>query len=112
PAVVPVASVRLMDYYLSSTAYKYSPASAHYQFRKSLATHWVMVRMTGIHENVFVNYLATPYSKNYTEVGYTIDGILRNFRLEFAAAFQEGRYIGNGFRIGVTTTLQIGIQEN
>lgn len=108
----PVASFRLMDYYLYSTADKYFSASAHYQFRKFLATQWVMVRMTGVRENVFVNYLATPYSKNYTEVGYTIDGILRFFRLEFAAAFQEGRYIGNGFRIGVTTTLQIGIQEN
>jgi hypothetical protein len=71
-----------------------------------------MVRMTGVRENIFVNYLATPYSKNYTEVGYTIDGLLRFFRLEFAASFQDGRYVGNGFRIGVTTTLQIGINED
>lgn len=108
----PVASFRLLDYYLYSTADKYFWGSAHYQFRKFLATQWVMVRMTGVRENIFVNYLATPYSKNYTEVGYTIDGLLRFFRLEFAASFQDGRYVGNGFRIGVTTTLQIGINED
>ncbi|HEX7016677.1 MAG TPA: hypothetical protein VF191_14310 [Cyclobacteriaceae bacterium] len=44
-------------------------------------------------------------------MGYTIDGLLRFFRLEFAAAFPEGRYLGHGFRIDATTTLQIGIND-
>jgi len=108
----PVASFRLLDYYLHSTADKYFAGSAHYQFRKFLATQWVMVRMTGVRENIFVNYLVTPYSNNYTEVGYTIDGLLRFFRLEFAASFQEGRYVDHGLRIGVTTTLMIGVNED
>jgi len=108
----PVASFRLLDYYAYSTADKYFSASAHYQFRKFLATQWVMVRMTGVRENIFINYLATPYSNNYTEVGYTLDGLLRLFRLEFAASFQEGRYVDHGFRIGVTTTLMVGINED
>jgi hypothetical protein len=68
--------------------------------------------MTGVRENIFINYLATPYSNNYTEVGYTLDGLLRLFRLEFAASFQEGRYVDHGFRIGVTTTLMVGINED
>jgi hypothetical protein len=62
--------------------------------------------MTGIRENIFVNYLATPTSSNYTEVGYSIDGIFRLFRLEVAAAFQDGKYLDYGFRIGITTNVR------
>ena len=99
----PVGSFRLLDYYRYSTSDKYFSGNFHYQFRKFLFTNIPMVRMMGIHENVFINYLATPTSKNYTEVGYSIDGILRIFRLEGAAAFQDGKYINYGFRIGITT---------
>ena len=56
-------------------------------------------------ENIFVNYLATPTSQNYTEVGYGLDGILRIFRLEAAASFQNGNYTGHGFRIGIASNL-------
>jgi len=99
----PVGGFRLLDYYRYSTSDKYFSGNFHYQFRKFLFTNIPMVRMMGIHENVFINYLATPTSKNYTEVGYSIDGILRIFRLEGAAAFQDGKYVNYGFRIGITT---------
>lgn len=99
----PVGSFRLLDYYRYSTSDKYFSGNFHYQFRKFLITNIPLVRMAGIHENVFVNYLATPTSQNYTEVGYTIDGILRIFRLEGAAAFQDGKYLNYGFRIGITS---------
>ncbi len=99
----PVGSFRLLDYYRYSTADKYFSGNFHYQFRKFLVTNIPIVRMAGIHENIFINYLATPTSQNYTEVGYTIDGILRIFRLEGAAAFQDGKYLNYGFRIGITS---------
>ena len=99
----PVGSFRLLDYYKYSTSDKYFSGNFHYQFRKFLVTNIPLVRMAGIRENIFVNYLATPTSKNYTEVGYSIDGILRIFRLEGAAAFQDGKYLNYGFRIGITS---------
>ncbi|SHG94200.1 CarboxypepD_reg-like domain-containing protein [Chryseolinea serpens] len=99
----PVGSFRLLDYYRFSTADKYFAGNLHYQFRKFLVTNIPLVRLAGIRENVFVNYLATPTSKNYTEVGYSIDGILRIFRLEAAAAFQDGKYLDYGIRIGITS---------
>ncbi|HMG91630.1 MAG TPA: DUF5686 and carboxypeptidase regulatory-like domain-containing protein [Chryseolinea sp.] len=99
----PVGSFRLLDYYRYSTSDKYFAGNFHYQFRKFLITNIPVVRLMGIHENVFLNYLATPTSQNYTEVGYSIDGILRIFRLEGAAAFQDGKYVNYGFRIGITT---------
>ena len=101
----PAGSFRLLDYYRFSTDDRYFSANVHYQFRKFLVTTIPVVRLAGIRENVFVNYLATPSSKNYTEVGYTIDGLLRIFRLEAAASFREGKYIGYGFRIGIATNV-------
>lgn len=103
----PVGSFRLLDYYRHSTNDKYFSGNVHYQFRKFLVTTIPLVRVTGVRENVFINYLATPTSNHYTELGYSIDGILRIFRLEAAAAFREGRYVGYGFRIGVATNIAV-----
>ncbi len=101
----PVGSFRLLEYYTYSTRDKYFTANVHYHFRKFLVTRIPYVRMAGITENIFVNYLAAPTSKNYTELGYGLDGILRVFRLEFASAFQEGNYQAYGFRIGIASSL-------
>jgi hypothetical protein len=107
----PVGSFRLLEYYRFSTSDKYFSANAHYQFRKFLVTTIPVVRLAGIRENIFVNYLATPASKNYTEVGYSIDGILRFFRLEGAAAFRDGKYYGYGFRVGVATNIAVNFSD-
>ncbi len=107
----PVGSFRLLDYYAHSTSDQYFTANVHYHFRKFLVTRIPKVRLTGITENIFVNYLATPTLGNYTEVGYGIEGILRLFRLEAAASFQNGKYSGYGFRIGVATSLSVNFSD-
>ncbi|NJN42094.1 MAG: hypothetical protein HC811_07610 [Flammeovirgaceae bacterium] len=103
----PVGSFRLLDYYLYSTRDQYVSANAHYHFRKFLVTQIPLVRLTGIQENIFINYLYAPTSQNYTEVGYSLDGLLRIFRLEVATAFQNGTYLSYGFRIGISTAITI-----
>lgn len=108
----PVGSFRLLDYYRYSTADKYFAGNLHYQFRKFLVTSLPIARVAGIRENVFINYLATPSSKNYTEVGYSIDGILRIFRLEAAASFQDGRYVDYGFRFGIASYIMVNFSDN
>lgn len=108
----PVGSFRLLDYYRFSTSDKYFAGNFHYQFRKFMFTNIPLVRLAGIRENVFVNYLATPSSRNYTEVGYSIDGILRIFRLEGAASFQDGKYLDYGFRIGITSNFIVNFSDN
>jgi len=108
----PVGSFRILDYYTYSTRDKYFSANVHYHFRKFLLTRIPKVRMLGASENFFVNYLATPYSKNYTELGYGLNGILRLFRLEFATSFQNGNYVANGFRIGISTNLSVRFSDN
>jgi hypothetical protein len=107
----PVGSFRLLDYYRFSTDDKYLTVNAHYQFRKFLVTTIPVIRLAGIRENVFLNYLATPTSKNYTEVGYSIDGILRFLRLEAAASFRDGQFLDYGFRIGIATSLGVEFSD-
>jgi hypothetical protein len=107
----PVGSFRLLDYYANSTSDKYFAGNVHYHFRKFMVTRIPIVRMTGIRENFFVNYLATPSSQNYTELGYGIEGILRLFRIEVAAAFQDGKYLDYGIRIGIATSLTVNFSD-
>lgn len=107
----PVGSFRLMDYYLYSTRDQFLSVSAHYHFRKFLITRIPMIRLMGVQENFFVNYLSTPSSKNFTEVGYGLDGILRIFRLEGAVAFTNGTYQDYGFRIGISSILSVNFGD-
>ncbi len=65
----------------------------------------------GIRENVFVNYLGTRSSGNYTEAGYSINGIFRLFRLEAAAAFVDGQYVDWGLRVGISTILSVQFND-
>ena len=107
----PVGSFRVLDYYAYSTHDKYFTANVHYHLRKFLITRIAYVRLAGITENLFVNYLASPTSNNYAELGYGLDGILRLFRLEFAASFQNGNYTASGFRIGISSSLGINFDD-
>ena len=94
---------RMLDYYRHSTQEEYFSFLSHIRFRKLLFTHIPAVRFAGIRENLFVNYLNTPTSDNYMEVGYTIDNIFRIFRLEFIQSFQGWEAKEFGVRIGVSS---------
>jgi hypothetical protein len=108
----PAGSFRLLDYYTYSTRDQYFSANVHYHFRKFLISRIPKARLLGVTENFFVNYLATPSSNNYTELGYGVNGLLRLFRLEFATSFQNGNYVGNGFRLGISTNLSVRFSDN
>ena len=94
---------RLLDYYAHSTAQEYVSVLSHIRFRKLLFTQLPVLRLSGIKENLFVNYLHTPTSDNYMEVGYTIDNIFRVLRLEFVQSFQGWEAKEFGVRIGVAS---------
>jgi Family of unknown function (DUF5686) len=100
---------RLLDYYQYSTSDQYLEIMTNYQFRKLFLTQIVELRFLGFKENLFVNYLLTPQSKHYTEVGYAFDGIMKFIRLEAIASFQDGKYMDYGFRVGIVRSFG-GIQ--
>jgi len=104
----PIGSYRLLPYYRYSTAREYAEVYAHYQFRKLLFTNIRALHLMGLKEDLFVNYLYTPTSDHYTEVGYSLDNILRVLRLELLTSFQDGRYADFGVRLSLTTSFGVG----
>lgn len=105
-SIDPVGSYRLLDYYGFSTSKEYFTSFVHYDFRKFLLTRLPFVRDRGLKEAMFVNYLGTNESGNYTEVGYSINNIYRIFRIEGVASFQDGQYSDWGIRIGLASNLE------
>jgi hypothetical protein len=101
----PVGAFRLLDYYIYSTNNAYLSGHLQVGFRKLLLTHLPGVRVTGIKENIFMNYLKTSPSPHYYELGYSLDNVLRVFRIEGAAAFTDRRFKEAGFRIGIATLI-------
>ncbi len=105
-----VSTYRLLPYYQYSTAKRFAEAHVLAEFRKFFVTQLTLVRLLGLKENLFVHYLYTPVSKNYTEVGYGLDGLIPQvlpfFRVEVISQWQDAKYQGLGFRIG--TTLKFG----
>ena len=105
-----VSGFRMLPYYQYSTGRRFAEAHVLAEFRKFLITQLTLVRLTGLKENVFVHYLYTPASKNYTEIGYGLDGVIPQvlpfFRVEVISQWQNAEYKGLGFRIG--TTLKFG----
>lgn len=105
----PVTTFRMLDYYQYSTKGSYVEAHGLYNFRKFLITRIPAVRILGIKENFFANYLYTNQTKlNYLELGYGVEGILRLFRAELVTNFVNGNYQDWAIRIGLTSRIQIG----
>ena len=65
-----------------------------------------LVRLSGVRESFFANYLATDLPLNYVELGYGINYIFRVFRIEAVTSFEDGKYRDFGVRIGIATNLE------
>ncbi|PRY42885.1 carboxypeptidase family protein [Spirosoma oryzae] len=106
----PVSVFRLLPYYQYSTGKRFAEGHVLGEFRQLVLTQLTVLRLLGLKENLFVHYLATPASRNYTEVGYGLDGLIPQvlpfFRVEVISQWQNTTYQGLGFRIG--TTLKFG----
>ena len=97
---------RLLDYYRHSTQEEYVSVLSHIRFRKLIFTHIPMLRLTGVKENLFVNYLHTPTSNDYMEIGYGIDNLLRIFRVELVQSFQGWEPSVFAVRIGISSIFE------
>ncbi|PRY49524.1 carboxypeptidase-like protein [Arcticibacter pallidicorallinus] len=103
----PAGSFRLLDYYNYSTDNTYLSANVYYQLRKLLITRIPEVRLAGLKESLFVNYLKTKYSPHYYELGYSLDNVFRIFRIELAASFEGRHYHDKGIRLGIASMFQV-----
>lgn len=103
----PAGSFRLLDYYNYSTDNAYFTGNVYYQLRKLLFTRIPEVRLAGLKESVFVNYLKTKYSPHYYELGYSLDNVFRIFRIELAASFEGRHHQDKGIRVGIASMFQV-----
>ncbi|WP_337040783.1 DUF5686 and carboxypeptidase regulatory-like domain-containing protein [Emticicia sp. 17c] len=101
----PIAGEENVSYtnlYKFSTKGLYLQAHVINEFKKLLFSQLTLVRMYGLKEDIFVNYLNSPVLKNYVEIGYGIDGILKAARIEVVSSFEQGKYQRWGLKLGVT----------
>lgn len=99
----PIGSYRLLPFYNFSTNQEYFEFYGHYQFRKFLLSRIWKIQKAGIREDLFLNYLYTPESDHYAELGYTIDNIFRILRVEFVTSWQDFKYRDFGVRLSVAS---------
>ncbi len=102
----PLNNFRMLPYYQYSTKAWFVQAHAFWVFQRLLLTNFEKVRTTGVKETIQFHYLKTPGIKNYSEIGYGFDEVLRIFRLEVIGQFHDYKIQSLGFRIG--TSIQIG----
>jgi hypothetical protein len=100
-----ILGYRMLDYYLYSTHKYFAEGMLHFRTQKLLVTQFIVPRMMGLKENIFLNYLYTPSSKNYVEIGYGLDKIFRFIRVEAVCSFSDLRYQSVGIRIGLAPGL-------
>jgi len=96
---------RMLDYYKYSTRKYFAECFLYLRPAKMLLTQFTVPRMVGLKENIFINYLYTPSSANYMEMGYGLDQIFRLFRLEIVSNFSDFKFQSIEFRIGFSARI-------
>jgi len=102
----PPNQFRMLPYYRYSTNQWFFQGHAVWSLQHFLITRIEPLRLTGISETLQLHYLKVPTIKNYTEMVYGIDNILRVVRLELVAQFHGSEFQGLGYRVG--TSIRIG----
>ena len=101
-----LTSFRMLPYYQYSTAHRFLQGHALWNSQRFVLTRLPFVRLAGLSEILQVHYLSTPAVKNYTELVYGVDGIIRLFRVEVVGQFIGNQYQGLGLRVGTTLRLR------
>jgi hypothetical protein len=91
---------RNLDYYRHSTTGNYLEIFVANDFQKFLLTQITPLRIYGLKESIFANYLnVAKQDFNYLEVGYGISGIGKLFGLEVVGNFVNGTYGSTVLRV-------------
>lgn len=102
----PPDQFRMLQYYRYSTSSWFFQAHAIWNLQRFALTRIEPLRLIGISETLQLHYLKVPTIRNYTEVVYGIDNIVRVIRLEAVAQFHGSHFKGMGFRLG--TSIKFG----
>ncbi|QRR04341.1 carboxypeptidase-like regulatory domain-containing protein [Dyadobacter sandarakinus] len=102
----PPDQFRMLQYYRYSTDSWFFQAHAVWTMQHFLLTRVQALRVTGLSETLQLHYLRVPSIRNYSEVVYGLDDILRVIRLEAVAQFHGSHFKQMGFRVG--TSIKFG----
>ena len=91
---------QLLDYYRYSTTKRYLEAHFGHEFNGFFFNKIPLFRRLKWQEVATLNYLNTPQSKHYLELGLGIEHIFKFFRIDFFTGFQSREKVGSGIRTG------------
>lgn len=91
---------QLLDYYQYSTNESYIRGHYEHHFNGFFLNSIPFIKRLKWQEVITANYLYTPQSKHYLELGFGIEHIFKFLRVDFFTAIQEGKKLNTGFRFG------------
>lgn len=96
-----MGNFQLLDFYLFSTRKDWYGAQYEHHFNGFIFNKFPLVRKLNLQAVARVNYLHTDALKNYFELGFGIEHILKIGRVDFFTGFREGNRTRTGFRLGI-----------
>ena len=92
---------QLLDYYKYSSKQKYIEAHYEHHFNGFILNKFPLIRNLKLQEVFTFNYLKTPTSPNYIEIGAGIEHVFKILRIDFFTSFENGNQMRNGIVIGL-----------
>lgn len=95
-----VSTFRLLPYYEFSTNNYFHRIHVQAQMNNFLFSRFTLLKKLKISENLFINLAVTDSLQPFIEVGYAVDNILKNFRLEIVSGRYDGKWLGSRIILG------------
>ena len=98
-----ISTFRLLPYYEFSTNNYFHRLHLQVQMDNFLLNRLTVLKKLNIPENLFINIAFTDKLKPFLEMGYALDNILKNFRLEIVSGRYDGKWLGPRIILGPTS---------
>jgi hypothetical protein len=98
-----ISTFRLLPYYEFSTNNYFHRIHVQAQMSNFLFSRLTLLKKSNIPENLFFNLAVTDTLQPFIEMGYAVDNILKNFRLEIVTGILDGKWLGPRIILGPTS---------
>ncbi len=98
-----ISTFRLLPYYEFSTNNYFHRLHLQVQMDNFILNRLTVLKKLNIPENLFINIAFTDKLKPFLEMGYALDNILKNFRLEIVSGRYDGKWLGPRIILGPTS---------
>ena len=95
-----ISTFRLLPYYEFSTNNYFHRIHIQTQTSDFLLSKWSFIKKSKVLENLFINLAITDKLQPFLEMGYALDNILKNFRLEIVSGRYDGKWLGPRIILG------------